>query len=178
MKVIYIAGLYHTGSTLMDLTLGNLPNVIGLGEIYKGLVSGFEKKCSCGKDIGDCSFWGEVNNKLIENSNLDIQEKYNLVISNFQDNFGGDFILVDSSKCHPFDIFPNKFARSMQGLDYLIKIENIDLKVIHMVRDVRSWSNGLLMRDERTKADLNHATRLYRKFSRSASARLQSFISG
>lgn len=171
MKVIYIAGLYHTGSTLMDLTLGNLPNVIGLGEIYKGLRGGFEENCSCGAKTKDCLFWGCIDKAIRNQKDLDFQSKYDLVISTFKENFGEDCILVDSSKCHPFEIFSKKDKRDMQGLNYLINMDEIELKVIHMVRDVRSWSNGLLMRDERTKEELSILSRFFRRFSRSASAR-------
>ncbi len=171
MKIVYIAGLYHTGSTLMDLTLGNLPKVIGLGEIYKGLRGGFEEKCSCGELTKDCPFWGDIYEAFKEKKDLDIQAKYDLVISTFFKKYDQDYILVDSSKCHPFDLFFNKDNRDMQGLNYLINKPEIDLKVIHMVRDVRSWSNGLLMRDERTKHELSLINQIYRKFSRSASAR-------
>jgi len=171
MKVIYIAGLYHTGSTLLDLTLGNLPNVIGLGEIYKGLREGFEDKCSCGKSKEDCIFWGEINRIIEEQPDLDFQSKYELVISTFKKHFDEDFILVDSSKCHPFKLFPKKTDRDMQGLNYLTNMKDLDLKVIHMVRDVRSWSNGLQIRDERTKAELGLLSRIIRRLTRSASAR-------
>ena len=171
MKIVYIAGLYHTGSTLMDLTLGNLPKVIGLGEIYKGLRGGFEEMCSCGEATKECPFWGDIYKTLKEKKDLDMNDKYDLVISTFVEKYDQDYILVDSSKCHPFDLFFNKDKRDMQGLNYLIKKPEIDLKVIHMVRDVRSWSNGLLMRDERTKHELSLINQIYRKFSRSASAR-------
>tara|TARA_A100001388_G_scaffold265812_1_gene238350 strand:+ start:85 stop:945 length:861 start_codon:yes stop_codon:yes gene_type:complete len=171
MKIIYVAGLYHTGSTLMDLTLGNLPKVIGLGEIYKGLREGFEEMCSCGQLTKDCSFWGDIHKTLKEKKDLDLQAKYDLVISTFVEKYGQDYILVDSSKCHPFDLSSNKSNRDMQGLNFLVNKPEIDLKVIHMVRDVRSWSYGLLMRDERTKDELSLINQIYRKFSRSASAR-------
>ncbi len=171
MKIVYVAGLYHTGSTLMDLTLGNLPKVIGLGEIYKGLRGGFEEMCSCGESTEDCPFWGDIYKTLNEKKDLDMQAKYDLVMSTFVKKYGQDHILVDSSKCHPFDLFFNKDNRDMQGLNYLINKPEIDLKVIHMVRDVRSWSNGLLMRDERTNHELPLINQIYRKFSRSASAR-------
>ena len=164
MKIIYVAGLYHTGSTLMDLILGNLPKVIGLGEIYKGLRSGFEEMCSCGQLTKDCSFWGDIQKTLKEKKDLDMQAKYDLVISTFMEKYGKDYILVDSSKCHPFDLTSNKNNRDMQGLNFLINKPEIDLKVIHMVRDVRSWSYGLLMRDERTKAELSLINQIYRKF--------------
>ena len=33
-KILYIAGLGHSGSTILDLSLGSHPDITGLGEIY------------------------------------------------------------------------------------------------------------------------------------------------
>ena len=33
-KIVYIAGLGHSGSTILDMALGAHLNIIGLGEIY------------------------------------------------------------------------------------------------------------------------------------------------
>lgn len=61
-KIIYIAGLGHSGSTILDMALGSHPNIIGLGEIYavfnsKNYKNLFEKStCSCGEKGKDCSF--------------------------------------------------------------------------------------------------------------------------
>jgi len=54
-KVIYIAGLGHSGSTILDMSLGTLPGVVGLGEL-KTLIDNqsrerhYSSLCSCGKN--------------------------------------------------------------------------------------------------------------------------------
>lgn len=158
-KVIYIAGLYHTGSTLLDLLLGNLPNVIGLGEIFKCFHDKFEEQCSCGKTIENCPFWGEVLSKY--DSSFSVDESYELVLETFNDQYSTDKILVDSSKCHPFKIFQKKDDRGMQGLNSLIDRPDIDLYVLHLVRDVRSWSNSLNLRDKRYRSDHTPLENIY-----------------
>ena len=171
MKIIYIAGLYHTGSTLIDMMLGNLPNVIGLGEIFKGLNDKFEDRCSCGQSVKNCEFWGEITKQLESETQLDLQAKYNLVVEKFIDKYEEDTILVDSSKCHPFKLFSSKDERGMQGLDYLINMPDINIKVIHIVRDVRSWANSLLIRDSKQMKNLTFSKRLFMFIFRSAFAR-------
>ena len=171
IKVIYIAGLYHTGSTLLDMILGSLPNVIGLGEVFKGLHDKFEDHCTCGQRVEDCDFWGRVLKKIKAEHDLDINSKYRLVLSTFSEQYGDEKILVDSSICHPFKLFSATDERDMQGLNQLIKIEDIELKVIHLVRDVRSWTNSLLTRDERDKDELKYFKRLFMFIFRSPSAR-------
>lgn len=54
MKVIFILGSGHCGSTVMDLILDTHSKIAGTGEIHvmeKGMM------CTCGKKMDDCSFW-------------------------------------------------------------------------------------------------------------------------
>ena len=169
LKVVYIAGLYHTGSTLLDMLLGSLPDVIGLGEIFKCFHDKFEKNCSCGKTVEECEFWGSFAKN--NSQKLNIQNEYEKVIEKFEDLYGKNSILVDSSKCHPFKFFASANDRKMQGLDHLINIDDIDLKVIHIVRDVRSWSNSLLMRDAKEKNKNTIFANSFRLLFRSSFAR-------
>src|SRR5438105_3013640 len=59
-KIVYIAGYSRSGSTILDILLGNHSQVISTGE----LVYLFEdwnnptRSCTCGKPYGNCSFWG------------------------------------------------------------------------------------------------------------------------
>lgn len=68
-KLIYILGWGHSGSTLMDLTIGSSPNVMSVGEI---IFFGFYRNriphrkvlkpffCTCGAPFHDCPFWSQV----------------------------------------------------------------------------------------------------------------------
>ena len=60
-KFIYIAGLYHSGSTLLDQYLGSNSQIIGLGEIAKYIKDGSEGNCTCGKKVEECDFWSKIN---------------------------------------------------------------------------------------------------------------------
>ena len=53
-NIIYIAGLYHSGTTLIDQYLGSENNIVGLGEVFKFINDGPEYKCTCGKKSKDC----------------------------------------------------------------------------------------------------------------------------
>jgi len=74
MKIIYIAGLGHSGSTILDMALGCNKNIVGLGEIIqilKGSKSDLlnhknynDVYCSCGSIIKNCYFWKTRNKKL------------------------------------------------------------------------------------------------------------------
>ena len=61
IKIIYIAGNGHSGSTLLDIAIGNSKGFFSLGEINfftrRGIL---EEYCSCHKSVGSCEFWKKV----------------------------------------------------------------------------------------------------------------------
>jgi hypothetical protein len=129
-KIIYIAGLGHSGSTMLDMALGTHPDIVGLGEIYhvftkKDLEKTYiNSTCSCGKKAKDCVFWSGFYETA--NKELPAEQKYKVLIDMFDKVFGTDICLLDSSK---------------NSYDYL-KFLNIhyDLSVVYLTRDFRSWA--------------------------------------
>ncbi len=127
-KVIYIAGLGHSGSTILDMSLGTLPGVVGLGELKTILDDHSRNRqytsvCSCGKKATDCDIWKEVP-QLFEGKHSD-PEKIDAIIALLEEKYGKNCILTDSSK------------NSNNYLKYLH--EKHDPTVIYLTRDVRSW---------------------------------------
>lgn len=127
-KILYIAGLGHSGSTILDLSLGSHPDIIGLGEIYTLLDSERRKNhyvsyCSCGRIATDCSFWEQAESVLSRSK--DVEEQYSDLLLYFQEKYGAQKVLVDSSK------------NSYNYLKFLNS--NFELKVIYLTRDIRSW---------------------------------------
>jgi hypothetical protein len=60
---VYILGRPHSGSTILDILLGNTAEVTSVGQ----LVSDIGKPanpCSCGANIGDCPFWRAVRERV------------------------------------------------------------------------------------------------------------------
>jgi Sulfotransferase family len=61
-KVIYIGGWGRSGSTLVDLVLGQIPGLVSLGEVrevwQRGVVE--NRPCGCGQAFADCPFWTSV----------------------------------------------------------------------------------------------------------------------
>jgi hypothetical protein len=64
MKIIYIMGAGHIGSTVFDVALGNHPHIESLGEISKfhrfGWRNDSNRKCACGDSVFNCNFWSQV----------------------------------------------------------------------------------------------------------------------
>lgn len=66
-RVAYLASSGRTGSTLLDLLLGNHPEVIGLGEVHRlhlWAAAPGEHTCSCGRPVPGCPFWSRVRDRL------------------------------------------------------------------------------------------------------------------
>jgi hypothetical protein len=167
VKVIYIMGAGHIGSTIVDVVLGHHDRLESLGEIIKFHRFGWEdddrRRCSCGETVFSCPFWSRVKARwarMVDDDGavkqLDLQRRFEdshlswlRLLSNglspgstfkrYQDGTqallrvvqetGGKDVLVDSS------LRPRRaMALSLNP--------NIELYLIHMVRDGRGvmWS--------------------------------------
>lgn len=111
------------------MSLGTLPGVIGLGELYtlfnkKDRDRHFKSHCSCGKAAAECEFWSDFLTKV--DVSLNSHEQYQSTLDLLSEKYGTDSVLVDSSK------------NSYSYLKFLAT--DHDLKVIYLTRDYRSWA--------------------------------------
>lgn len=166
LKVIYIAGLYHSGTTVLDLTLGKHSNIVGLGEIYKLCFDGHETRCSCGEIPSSCEFWSEVT--VVEGK---VQKTYENVKTQFRDMFP-NACLLDSSKCHPLGFLNRDSSKNFKGLNFWLGQEDVDLRVIHLTREALTWSSRINAREERFAKRSTRIGRFYRGIVASVPARL------
>jgi hypothetical protein len=60
--VVYVASWSRSGSTLLDLMLGQLPGFVSAGEIRFLWERGLRERqlCGCGVQVPDCPFWRQV----------------------------------------------------------------------------------------------------------------------
>lgn len=72
VKVLYIVAHGHSGTTLLDTLVGNMPDAISTGELERisewAVSEDVEKKCTCGDRIDQCPLWGDVCDHLIKRS--------------------------------------------------------------------------------------------------------------
>ena len=128
-KIIYICGLGHSGSTILDMALGAHPRVAGMGEVFTLLDDRhrerhYQSTCSCGKKAPECPFWGPVKGALEQEEPL--ENRYERLLEHAARYFGEGTIFVDSSK------------NSYSYLSYLNR--HHDLTILCLSRDFRSWS--------------------------------------
>ncbi|MFQ5691212.1 MAG: sulfotransferase [Gemmatimonadota bacterium] len=62
MRVIYVMGLWRSGSTLLDVVLGNHGSIESVGELRNLPGLGWMERgtCGCGETAGDCEYWQSV----------------------------------------------------------------------------------------------------------------------
>ena len=61
---IYIMGRGRSGSTILDILLGNSSEIESVGELLFGLSLVDREACSCGATVSDCVFWREVRSRV------------------------------------------------------------------------------------------------------------------
>lgn len=145
-KVIFIASLAHSGSTPLDLMLGGHPRFVGLGEMSRMLTPDTdwldrtgEVLCSCGSTMDQCSFWGPMSATLRRNQGVGTQERYRILLDAFEEAFGKDCVPVDSSK-------------HLEALQTLSSVTGVEVRVLHLIKDVRAWTVSMRDTGKRTKA--------------------------
>lgn len=169
--VLYVGGLGRSGSTLLELLLAGSPEVCALGEVVhlwqRGLVD--DDRCGCGVPFSRCEFWQAVGQEAFGGwSRVDVAELAALKtavdrtrhlpwlartrlparrreqVDRYTDYYvrlyqaalavSGARVVVDSSK-HASLAYALRWA------------DQLDLKVLHLVRDSRavaySWSKSV-----------------------------------
>jgi Sulfotransferase family len=70
LRVVYLAGSGHTGSTLLALFLDSHPRIVSVGETALKRKSQWENKtalpCTCGALVEDCLFWRDVFQRVTD----------------------------------------------------------------------------------------------------------------
>jgi hypothetical protein len=166
IKLIYILGTSYSGSTILSYLLGAADNVHNLGELKlvsnpedKGI-----EYCSCGKHYTKCPFWSSYystknyNSKkqeLAENKQKPAVQKlysypslFSIIAIVFKILTGKSFkkntrknlneysFLEDAALFADTDYLVDS-SKSLWRLIHLYKTENIELKVIHIKRDIK-----------------------------------------
>ena len=131
-KVAYLASLPHSGSPLLNLMLGQHPEMIGLGGLEK-VMCWIERApeevtrqiCSCGEPVGSCPYWGEVLAAVESQRPRTVVERYRVALDVFAEVFGPEVWAVDAAQVH-------------EPLRELAGRPDFDLRVLSLTRDFRS----------------------------------------
>lgn len=84
-------------------------------------------RCSCGQRVATCEFWQPAVAALLAQPQADLIDRYRILFDTFQSLYGPRYQIVDSSKC-------------LGQLRRVISLPNVDLKVVHLLKDVRGFT--------------------------------------
>jgi hypothetical protein len=157
--VIYVAGYGRSGSTILDILLGSLPQVVSLGEVGNlwELCFRDDSRCSCGRRYLECPFWSRVLARLDLADDATAFDGYSRLSRRIQDwkRLGGLFSnrgraekqtyghLVErlyatvalASGCRFIvDSSKSSYPYAWRALA-LHRLAGIDIRVIHLVRN-------------------------------------------
>ena len=94
IRVLYIMGAGHSGSTVLDIILGNHPDILSVGElsnfVRRRAING--KYCACGKPANTCQFWSNIYWEWTHQIRTDDVEGY-LALQNAFEHFRSWFHL-------------------------------------------------------------------------------------
>lgn len=167
-RVLFIGGLGRSGSTLLERILCELPGVCSLGETVhlwqRGVVD--DERCGCGEPFSRCPFWRSVGDAAFGGwEAFDVAGFQRLKDSADRTRFvpalAGRSLRGDlRERVTEYDAVYRRLydaARAVSGRDLLVDSSkhislacclrwsaDIDLRVVHVVRDARavaySWS--------------------------------------
>ena len=161
IKVLYLAGWGRSGSTLLSNILGEVKGFVSTGEIYylweRGALE--NKVCGCGQPFWDCSFWSSIFAESFGEHPDDEIAKIHAIQNTLHNS---DIILswlpggkrVVDVKVKAYTPYVEKLYAAIQNhsdcsvivdaskipIDAYIldAIPNIELYVLHLVRDPRA----------------------------------------
>jgi UDP-N-acetylglucosamine transferase subunit ALG13 len=167
-KVLFVAGVGRSGTTLLDQILGQFPGFVSVGEIVHMWLRGLAENdlCSCGETFHDCEFWKDVGAyafggwETVDAAKiLDLQQRVDrhrylplLVQPRMWPRYRRDHerfaqILSDTYQTIRRVTGASYIVDSSKYVSYaylLRRVPNIDLRVIHLVREshgvVYSWT--------------------------------------
>lgn len=165
IRVVYIAGVGRSGSTVLDSVLGNHPVIQSVGELARlandAWIHNFY--CSCGNRSSDCPFWSAVQQVWCDSNGAISVSGYIAVQNQIEQLRRWPLLLRDSWRSGPtFQAYAGQtllllkavqlvsgckvIVDSSKGLERALAlslIPGVDIKVIQLVRDPRGvvWSH-------------------------------------
>jgi hypothetical protein len=175
VKVLYIGGLGRSGSTLLDCVVGQLPGFFSAGEIRDLWDTGLRENrlCGCGRPFRECEVWSAVGRDAFGGwhrvdvdraiglaRTVDRHSRWPLLVRpQVWPAFRADLREYDEMLSRLY-----RAIRSVVGARVIVDsskapstafvlrtIADLDLRVVHLIRDSRgvafSWSKRVLRPD-------------------------------
>lgn len=174
VRVLYVAGAGRSGSTVLANLLGEIPGFASVGEVRflweRGLAEG--RLCGCGVAVPECPFWTRVLHEAFGAANVDPREMMRLEklgtrarhVPAMMRSRSGAAARAHLARMGPYaDRLAQLYRaiRSVSGARVVVDssklpgygfvlglLPDIDLRVVHLVRDPRATAFSWLRRKE------------------------------
>lgn len=168
IKVVYIGGVEHNGSTFLGVALGNHPQIVCVGELSSQARLGWldNECCACGLSIKDCQFWTDVKEEWMQSTEAEINSLIKIEREfDFRRRLPNAILqkYVRSSSFDEYSWYTSALlnaVRQISGKSIIVDtskrysraialsfVPSVDLRVIHLIRDSRgvaySWSKSI-----------------------------------
>ena len=171
VRVLYVAGLGRSGSTLLDRLLGQAPGCVSVGELVRFWQRGLQRgvACSCGQPVDRCELWGPAGRQAFGGwQRLDADEVVALQASVDRVRHLPRMLVPALDRDHAerrrryTELHRRLYAavRDVAGAHVVVdsskdvstvfllaRTPGIDLRVVHLVRDARgvaySWTKSV-----------------------------------
>jgi hypothetical protein len=169
--VLYIAGSGRSGSTLLERALGEIPGFVNVGELidlYRRVAEHGER-CGCGQEFAQCPFWSQVGERAVGGwqeqklaATRDLQGKvarqrrmprllamplagsrFRADVAAYGANYAGLYEAVAAQAGAACVVDASKWP--VQAL--ALARAGLDVRIVHLVRDVRGVAYSLGKRD-------------------------------
>jgi len=163
IKLIYIVGSGHSGSTLIERILGSSKNAISVGELkalrfyivkkdFKKNVNKDEFLCTCGEELVGCKFWSKIISSVDPKNLIPYRSgKFEKLGESyfpkekreaFDDIKVYENIISQARKQKKDATTIIESSKDLGRLIHLRSLEGLDLYAIHLVRDGRAVINS------------------------------------
>ncbi len=184
-RVLYIGGLGRSGTTLIERVLGELPGMCALGEVVHLWQRDLRdnERCGCGSSFHDCSFWTAVGDlafggwaRVDVHRILQLQElvertrhipmlaaghkrDFNALAVEYAEYYAAIYQAAATVSGAAAIIDSSKHSALAWCLRYS---EEIDLRVLHVVRDPRgvaySWTKTVARPETDGRSEMTRYT--------------------
>ena len=155
MKVIYIAGTSHSGSTLLDLMLNAHPKIMSVGEVvnlhrqltYKNPKKKTYRPCSCGApSLWACQFWSSINERMLQTIGTSLLE----------------LDLLDHGKSSESDTALFAAISEVSGKDFIVDSSKLPSRLAQLMREFRTGGPSNTPYQKSERSDLFHDQEVWR----------------
>lgn len=175
-RVLFLGGLGRSGSTLVERLVGEIPGTCSLGEVVHLWERALrdDELCSCGQAFSRCPFWSEVGERAFGGwGRLDVEDVLSLKAAVDRNRHLPALLLGPWSArrrrqlAEYVGLYERLYraAAEISGADVVVdsskhaslayalrRSDDLDLRVVHMVRDARAVAHSWARKVRRPEA--------------------------